>query len=365
MGKDAGAAATAGPPAALARTEFTAPTPGAKKHPNGGRATDRVTRADAVAETEGMAKTTGKPAGLPFDRDGRRRGAKVGALALALAAAPAGCAVQTTVNIDNARETLVGQWRGMSRHERRDLYEVRVREISDSGQIEGRGCIMFTTDVMATVSLVHANLEDEQGFVTKTGNLEIRFAINDPKRRGAIVQLTPLGRQVPTDTTHVRLVDPGTETICLHRFSDEPVTATGVEPSAEHPMIGQWTETEEHEGAIVELEFAELHEDGKTMTGRKCTRDYEHHGMRLMDLGAGRRTVPTTMHEDGRTVTTTMYLHGGRVHEDVYTLNNNDTLTHTWQTIERSGKVFRSGESTKRRGAREDGCLAHTTRRTG
>ena len=281
-----------------------------------------------------------------------------------LLAGLSGCAAQTAaINIDGAREMLVGQWAGMSRQERRDLYEVQVRTINDNGQIEGRGCIMFTTDVMATVSLVHANLEDERGFVTKTGNLEIRFAINDPKRRGAIVQLTPLGRQVPTDTTGVRLVDPGTKTICLHRFSDEPVTPTGVEPSVEHPIIGQWTETEEHDGAIVELEFADVDANTRAVTGRKCTKDYHHHGMRLTDLGSGRRTVPTKMHESGRRITTTMYLHGGRVHEDVYTLNDDDTLTHAWQIIERSGKVFRSGESTKRRGTLEDGCLAHTTRR--
>ena len=259
---------------------------------------------------------------------------------------------------------LIGQWAGMSRHERRDRYEVQVRKINDNGQIEGRGCITFATDVMATVSLVHATLEDERGFVTKTGNLEIRFAINDPRERGAIVQLTPLGRRVPTETTGLRLVDPGTKTLCLRRFSGEPVTANSVEPSAEHPIIGQWTNAEEHDGAIVELEFARLHEDGKTMMGRNCTKDYHHHGMRLTDLGSGRGRAPTTMHESGRAVTTTLYLHGGRVHEDTYTLNDNDTLTHSWRIIERSGKVFKSGESRKRRGALEDGCLAHTTRRS-
>ena len=107
-----------------------------------------------------------------------------------------------------------------------------------------------------------------------------------------------------------------------------------------------------------------LHEDGKTMMGRKCTKDYHHHGMRLTDVGSGRGRAPTTMDEDGRRVTTTMYLHGVRVQEDVYTLNDHDTLTHAWRIIERSGKVFKSGEATKRRGAREDGCLAHTTRRS-
>ena len=288
---------------------------------------------------------------------------KQAAVTLVLAAL-SGCAAHTaTINIDGAREMLIGQWAGMSRQERRDRYEVQVRKINDNGEIEGRGCMVFTHDDMATVSLVHANLEDELAFVTKTGNLEIRFAINDPRERGAIVQLTPLGRQVPTETTGLRLVDVDAETTCLHRFSDEAVTPIGVEPAAEHAIIGQWTNAEEHDGRILEVEFTKLHENGRTTMGRKCTKDYHHHGMRLTDLGSGRGRAPTTMHESGRAVTTTLYLHGGRVHEDTYTLNDDGTLTHSWRIIERSGKVFKNGESTKRRGALEDGCLAHTTRR--
>ena len=83
------------------------------------------------------------------------------AVAVLVAALP-GCAAQTpAANIDGAREMLVGQWAGMSRQGRRDLYEVEVRKINDNGQLEGRGCITFATDVMATVTLVHANLEAE------------------------------------------------------------------------------------------------------------------------------------------------------------------------------------------------------------
>ena len=119
-----------------------------------------------------------------------------------------------------------------------------------------------------------------------------------------------------------------------------------------------------HDGTILEVEFERVDEDGETVTGRRCTKDYRHHGMRLTDLGTGRRRVPTTMHEDGHRVTTTMRLHGGRIHEDIYTLNDDDTLTHTWANHRtQRGKSSRSGESTKRRGALEDGCLAHTTRR--
>ena len=284
------------------------------------------------------------------------------AVTLVLAALLAGCAAQTTINIDGAREMLIGRWAGMSHQERRDLYELEVRSIDDRGRLEGHGCIKFTTHVMAALGLEHARLEDERAFETKTGHLEVRFAINDPARRGGIVQLTPRGRQVPTETTGVRLVAPDAETVCLHRFSDEAVAADEVEVSAEHPILGQWTPAEEHDGAIVEIEFAELGEDGRTITGRKCTKDYEHDGMRLTDLGSGRRMVPTRMHKGGRKITTTMDLHGGRVHEDTYTLNDDDTLTHVWRTLERSGEVFRSGESRKRRGALEDGCLAHTRR---
>ena len=287
------------------------------------------------------------------------------ALILALAAGPAESAAQAGINIDGARETLVGQWKGMARQQPRDLYEVRVREVKDNGQIEGRGCIVPESDMMTTVALVHAQLEDERTFLTRTKQVEIRFAVSSPGDRAAIVELTPLGGQARTQTTGLRRVGPDARTLCLHRFSDEPVTANRVEPSAEYPIIGQWTNAEQHDGAVVELEFSEVHEDARTVTGRKCTKDYHHHGMRLIDLGTGRRAVRTRMTNHGRTITTRMYTHRGHIQHDTYTRNDDDTLTHAWRIVDRGGKVLGSGLRMKRRGALEDGCLAHTTRRAG
>ena len=272
----------------------------------------------------------------------------------------AGCAAQTAaINMDTTRETMVGNWKGRTTG---IDFEMRITDIDDDGSIHGRACVMFYNNVMAALELERAQLTGEGSFQLQTSKRDIRFAVANREAKRATVTMTMIAQNPRPITAKLYHPVEDTKWICIDRFATETVTPIEGTQDAEHPIIGQWTEHEDHEGNIQEVEFTKVGDNNKTLFGRKCTRDYEHDGMRLMDLGLGRRQVQTSITDEGRGAISVIYLESGYKEKSVYTVNEDDTLTHNW-AMEQYGTITEQRQYTKYRGARENGCLTHTTRR--